>query len=108
MQQLAARRVHSQTGPETSTTSILFFQIFAAADYYSLNKTLMYDVPPVLVDIILDPYLLNVFPKSLLPTAGYLIALSVLGWSLSGLVWTLIVQVADVDSSARTKKLKHR
>ena len=31
--------------------SILFLQIFLAADYYSTNESLMKDVPPVLVDI---------------------------------------------------------
>ena len=32
----------------------------------------MQDVPPVLVDIILDPFLLNVFPRSLVRTAGWI------------------------------------
>jgi hypothetical protein len=52
-------------------------------------------VPPVLVDIILDPYLLNIFPKSLVPTAGYLIILAFGSWFLSGLIWRLLIRVAD-------------
>lgn len=32
----------------------------------------MRDVPPVDVDLILDPFLLNVFPRSLVPTAGWI------------------------------------
>jgi hypothetical protein len=95
--------VSGQTIGEASRTSILFLQIFAAAEYFSLNKTLMSDVPPVLADIILDPYLLNLFPKSLVPTAGYLTALAILGWVLSGVIWRILVQVADAGPSARPK-----
>lgn len=43
----------------------------------------MEQVPPVYVDIILDPYLFNVFPRTLLPTTGYLILLAVFSWYLS-------------------------
>jgi hypothetical protein len=86
-----------------SQKSILLLQIFAAADYFSLNKTLMSDVPPVLVDIILDPYLLNIFPKSLVPTAGYLIVLAVGAWFISGVIWRILVKIADGDSSERLK-----
>lgn len=32
----------------------------------------MENVPPVTVDLILDPFLLNVFPRSLVPTAGWI------------------------------------
>lgn len=97
VQQLAARRMYDQTYSTAPQKSILFLQIFAAADYFSLNKTLMSDVPPVLVDIILDPYLLNVFPKSLIPTAAYLIVLAVGGWFLSGLIWRQLIQIADAS-----------
>lgn len=61
-------------------TTFLFLQIFAAADYFSLDKTLMDNVPPVHVDVILDPYLLNIFPQSLLPTAGYVMVVAIIGW----------------------------
>ena len=59
----------------------------------------MTDVPPVLVDIILDPYVLNVFPKSLVPTAGYLTVLAIGAWFLSGVIWRILVQIADTNSS---------
>ena len=95
IQQLVARRVDDQKISIASQKSVLFLQIFAAADYFSLNETLMSDVPPVLVDVILDPYLLNVFPKSLVPTAGYLIILAIGSWFLSGLIWQLLIRVAD-------------
>lgn len=109
LQQLVARRVYNQKISTASQKSLLFLQIFAAADYFSLNKTLMSDVPPVLVDVILDPYLLNVFPESLVPTAGYLIILAFGSWFLSGLIWRLLIRVADAspgdsDESNATKK----
>src|SRR6266516_4705638 len=95
VQQLVARRVYDQKISIASQKSVLFLQIFAAANYFSLNETLMSDVPPVLVDVILDPYLLNVFPKSLVPTAGYLIILAFGSWFLSGLIWRLLIRIAD-------------
>jgi hypothetical protein len=64
-------------------SSTLLLQIFAAADYYTMNRTLMEHVPPVFVDIILDPYLFNVFPRSLVPTAAYIVLLAIGSWYLS-------------------------
>lgn len=49
----------------------------AAADYFSADQALMRDVPPVLVDLILDPFLWNIFPRSLVPTAGWIAVVSV-------------------------------
>lgn len=63
---------------------MLFLQIFAAADYFSLNQTLMDNVPPVAVDLILDPFILNVLPKSLLPISLYLVIIAIGAWYLSG------------------------
>jgi hypothetical protein len=40
------------------------------------------------VDLVLDPYLLNIFPQSLLPTAAYIIVLAVASWFLSGFAWS--------------------
>ncbi|KAI1099630.1 hypothetical protein F4804DRAFT_337045 [Jackrogersella minutella] len=63
--------------------SVLFLQILAAADYYTMNKTLMAHVPSVHVDIILDPFLLGVLPHSLLPTVGYIIAVAIASWFIA-------------------------
>ncbi|KIW18077.1 hypothetical protein PV08_02364 [Exophiala spinifera] len=65
-------------------TTILFLQILAAADYFSLNDTLMTAPPPVIVDIILDRYIWNVFPESLIPTALYLVLIAAFAWLFSG------------------------
>lgn len=72
---------------DSALDSLLFLRVFAAADYFTTNRTLMQNVPPVNVDIILDPFLLNVLPRSLLPTGVYLIVLAVLAWYLSGYIW---------------------
>lgn len=78
---------HDSSASDSAPTSdsALFLRIFSAADYYSLDTSLMDNVPPILVDIILDPFLLNVFPRSLVPTACWItvvaaIALLVARW----------------------------
>ncbi|KAL5052105.1 hypothetical protein BDW71DRAFT_5326 [Aspergillus fruticulosus] len=59
-------------GTASEPDSVLLLRISAAADYFSLDQELMENVPPVLADIILDPFLGNVFPKSLVPTAAWI------------------------------------
>ncbi|THW05652.1 hypothetical protein D6D26_02028, partial [Aureobasidium pullulans] len=73
--------------PTTIKQSALFLRIQSVASFYTTNKELMQYPPPVDVDIILDPYLLNIFPQSLLPTAAYIILLAVASWFLSGFAW---------------------
>jgi hypothetical protein len=86
-------------------TTFLFLQIFAAADYFSLNKTLMENVPPVHVDVILDPYLLNIFPQSLLPTAGYIMTIAVLGWFLSSWIYrSFVLPFSHAEIMQESKK----
>ncbi|KAK5938106.1 hypothetical protein PMZ80_009695 [Knufia obscura] len=85
---LKANRFKTPGGSDRS--SVLFLRVQAAADYFSLNKTLMENVPPVHVDLILDPYLFNVFPISLLPTAGYIIVVAVSAWFISVVVYQLM------------------
>lgn len=60
--------------------SALLVEIQAAADYFTDHRELMTHPPPVLVDLILDPYLFNVVPQSLLPTVGYLIIVGITTW----------------------------
>ncbi|KAK0508354.1 hypothetical protein JMJ35_009438 [Cladonia borealis] len=78
--------------------SILFLRVEASADYFTTNKTLMQNVPPVNVDIILDPYVFGVFPRSLAPTAAYLVIIAVLAWYLSGYIWQRLHQIAQESS----------
>lgn len=100
---IQAASEQKQSASSATPTTFLFLQIFAAADYFTLNKTLMANVPPVHADIILDPYLLNVFPKSLLPTGIYLIIIAVVGWLLSGWIWDNLV----LSFAGRTSNSEH-
>lgn len=63
--------------------SVLILQILAAADYFTTNQTLMNEVPPVFVDIILDPFILNVLPRSLVPTVCYVVIVAIFSWFLA-------------------------
>lgn len=89
--------IHSSTMKKADSTSeessILLLHIQSAADYYTTNKTLMHDPQPVLVDLILDPFVLNVFPRSLLPTAAYIIVLAVVSWFLSHVIATWLHRI---------------
>lgn len=81
--------------------SVLFLHIQTAADYFSHEQSLMENVPPVTVDLILDPFLLNVFPRSLVPTAGWIgvvtvVAIFVARW-VSG-------EIGRVIEEGRTKE----
>lgn len=93
-------------------TSVLFLQVFAAADYFTVNKTLMENVPPVYIDVILDPYVLNVFPRSLVPTAVYILILAVGSWYFSDIVWKVIAGFArpsgEDDSATENAPLREK
>jgi hypothetical protein len=80
-------------------SATLFLQVFAAADYYTTNKTLMENVPAVYVDIILDPYIFNLFPRSLVPTAAYLTLLAIGSWYLAKYInrWVQNLAIHDVS-----------
>lgn len=67
--------------------SLLFLRVQSAADFFTANKTLMQNPPDVTVDIVLDLYLANIFPQSLVPTAIYIVILAIGSWLLSGVVW---------------------
>jgi len=69
---------------------VLFLRVRAAADFFTTNKNLMSNPPPVDVDLILDPYVFNVFPRSLAPTAVYIIVLACTGWLVSGAIWKFL------------------
>ncbi|KAL4780834.1 hypothetical protein BJX76DRAFT_336978 [Aspergillus varians] len=95
------------TGRETGSDSVLFLRISTAADYFSLDQTLMETVPPVLADVILDPFLGNVFPKSLVPTAcwiGVVLSLAIVaaGW-IAG-EFASVLNLADIHDSQDGKK----
>ena len=94
LEKMLARRVRPSAKNGSTSSSLLLLQIFAAADYFSLNRTLMENVPPVMADVILDRYLLNIFPQSLVPTAIYITSLAVISWFAAGYVRRLLVTIA--------------
>lgn len=104
-QGMAPRSSSFDTSP--TSDSVLFLRIRAAADYYSLDSSLMQIVPPVQADIILDPFLLNVFPQSLVPTACYMAVVggfaAVLGWWILG-QFTKAAESASVGQVGKEKK----
>ncbi|KAI4592347.1 hypothetical protein KJ359_011287 [Pestalotiopsis sp. 9143b] len=67
--------------------------------------TLMAEVPPVLVDIILDPYIFNVLPRSLVPTVGYIVIIAVFSWFLASRISTWIRGLATSQQSPTKKDL---
>ncbi|KAK1985179.1 hypothetical protein LZ30DRAFT_779256 [Colletotrichum cereale] len=87
--------------------SLLFLRVLAAADYFTDNATLMAQAEPVGVDLILDPFLLNALPRSLLPTVVYVVAVAILAWFLSRriLVWIQPVLAAEGKSAEKKKRL---
>ncbi|KAI1431793.1 hypothetical protein GGR50DRAFT_38990 [Xylaria sp. CBS 124048] len=74
--------------------SVMLLRILAAADFYTTNHTLMENVPPVYVDIILDPFISNILPKSLLPTIAYITVVVVVSWFAGKRISSWIRQIA--------------
>jgi hypothetical protein len=85
-------------------SSVLLLRIEAAADYYTMNKTLMEQVPPVFVDIILDPFIFNVLPRSLVPTIAYITVLAIGSWYISKYVsrWVQLLVKGDRSQAKKT------
>jgi hypothetical protein len=83
--------------------SVLFLRISVAADYFTTDKSRMKNVPPVFVDIILDPYFFNVLPQSLVPTASYITALAIGSWFLARhiSVWFQESSILDVKPAKK-------
>jgi ABC-type methionine transport system permease subunit len=95
--------VTKQVGTTQSAQSVLFLRIQAAADYYTTNKALMEDVPPVLVDIILDPFILNVFPESLVPTAAYILIIAIASFFIARGISNWLSEIAKVDMTKKNR-----
>ncbi|RMZ90841.1 hypothetical protein DV736_g1920, partial [Chaetothyriales sp. CBS 134916] len=105
LDQIRSRRSQRHFNANTALTTFLFLQIFAKADYYTLNNTMMDIVPPVQVDLILDPYLLNVLPTTLLSTVGFILAIAVVGWFISGwIIKSLVRPLASGTGFPERKK----
>ena len=88
-----------------SPSSLLLVRIQAAADYYTDDYTLMNDPSPVLVDLTLDPYILNAVPRSLLPTAGYLGVVGLMTWLLSRKAAQTLKSIANAEEDDEKKRI---
>lgn len=73
----------SAKGGGEHLSSVLFLRIDAAADYFTTDTALMQWPEPVLADVILDPFVLNVLPRTLLPTVGYVVIVAAASWALA-------------------------
>lgn len=89
--------------PGESQSSLLFLRVVAGADYYTDNVELMSNPPPVLVDIILDPFLLNVLPQSLLATVGYVAVVAVASLFIARWIATSLQSLAEPTGSGDKK-----
>lgn len=64
----------------------------------------MQHVPPVAVDLILDPFLFNIFPRSLIPTAGWILIVAVLAIVLGRWIAGEVGRV--IDDARRQRSLE--
>jgi hypothetical protein len=100
-----------QSDQETTKAAIfadsplLLVEIHSAADYFTDDAELMTNPPPVLVDLILDPFLFNVLPQSLLPTVCYLVLIGITSWFIARWVASSLLSVAGSATSPAKKKI---
>ncbi|KAF1810981.1 hypothetical protein P152DRAFT_73105 [Eremomyces bilateralis CBS 781.70] len=76
--------------PELKHTSKHFLRIQASPEYISPDTELMLKPYPVPVDIILDPYLLNILPASLVPTGVYICVTGLLSWFVAKKAYSIL------------------
>ncbi|KAI4193000.1 MAG: hypothetical protein LQ348_002995 [Seirophora lacunosa] len=99
--------------------------IDTAADYFTSNTTLMRDVSLVDVDIsmpdpspknftkltqraVLDPYHLNIYPKSLVPIGLHLAIIAILAWHLSKAIWSLLDRASRSSHSPKSSPTQQK
>jgi hypothetical protein len=94
LQQSANQDLANHLADIRKSDSFLLLRISAHADFHTTNTTLSRDGLLVLTDIILDPYLLNLLPRTLLPTSIYIILLAALAWPIAGVAWKYLQTVS--------------
>ncbi|KAI5855839.1 hypothetical protein BZA05DRAFT_369420 [Tricharina praecox] len=83
--------------------SKLYLRVLAKTAYVSSQKSRMENPEPVDVDIILDPYFLNVVPESLLKIIPIIVMVAVFAWWVGGWIHRALLDFA-VKSAAAEKK----
>ncbi len=99
-------KVHTSTSRDAAgerQASVLLLHVHAAADYFSADKALMENPPPVLVDLILDPYWHNAIPHSLLLTLGYVVMVAISSVFVARHVVRLLTAIGLSDTLAAKK-----
>ncbi|KAH7155326.1 hypothetical protein B0J13DRAFT_618782 [Dactylonectria estremocensis] len=96
-------QVPSPDGQKERKSSALLLQVRASADYFTDHAVLMQEPPPVLADLILDPYVYNTVPRSLLPTIGYLVLVSLVAWFVARTIASKLQSIA-ITAETSTKK----
>lgn len=84
--------------------SALLVLIRAAADYFVDDVELMRSPPPVLVDLVLDPFVFNLANQSLMPTVGYLVIVGTVTWCASRWLASRLQSVAAGSAEDQTPR----
>ena len=87
-------------------SSVLFLEVLAAADFFTTNTTLMQRPPLVDVDIILDPFLFNVLPRSLVPTIGFIIVVAAASFLAAQWIVTQIRMITSFNGDSQKQQKK--
>ncbi|KAF4943376.1 hypothetical protein FGADI_13458 [Fusarium gaditjirri] len=103
-QEAGLTKESTQTEGREREASILLLQIKASADYFSNDAALMKDPSPVHVDLILDPYLYGIVPRSLVPAAGYLVLVGAVAWCVSRSIASKLQRIAVTTDGANKKQ----
>lgn len=88
---------------EEDQSSVLLLRVQAAADYFTDHVELMKTPPPVLADLILDPYFYNLLPQSLISTVAYLVLVGLVAWFGARSIASKL-QATAITAESATKK----
>ncbi|RPB15682.1 hypothetical protein P167DRAFT_482463, partial [Morchella conica CCBAS932] len=77
--------------------SLLYLEIGAVAAYYTPNKYRMENPDSVGVDIILDPYFMNIIPESLFPIIGMITLVTFFAWWCSGRIYRALQDIETTE-----------
>lgn len=91
--------------------SVLFLRVSAAAEYFTTDRALMLRPEPVLVDLVLDPFLLNVLPRTLVPTVCYIVFVAVASWVVATravMPWLRDMMVASAEATGKREEAEKK
>ncbi|KAL7273275.1 hypothetical protein RUND412_003882 [Rhizina undulata] len=93
-----------QGGAIAGVRSFLYLHVRAKTSYYSYKKKRMDNPEPVEVEIILDPYLFNVAPESLIPVGGVILVTALLALPGSAFIYKLLRNIASAEEAKKYRK----